>query len=511
MSSVLSSIVTWFATLVYSAMIHGLGWALSWWQSIPSAVVPDPDADRPGGYSPPMPAGMDQIVTIISYLKWASLAVCVLGLLVWAGSLAWGAAKGGSDFLGKMVTWLVGVMLASGGVSLTCWVCGVVTKYFFGNSTVGFLQGSLWWIAVACCSVTLVVGGGVIAWQQKSEDIRKLASSVGTFLATCGLGMSLIVLAIQAGDQFSVWIIGQATDCKGADMGNCVTAVMSMQVLGIQNATWDVWAALLFLILGLLGVIGSIFQIVVFAFKEAVMVVLCGVLPLSASFTFFETGRGFFNKITGWIIAFLLYKPAAAIIYAAGLMMMQGGLGSDMVWPIVYGSALIVMAALALPILLRLVVPMTSPAAGGSGAGGVIAAGAGAALMFSMARGAGRGGSGGGGGGAPSWGPPTGAPAPGGAPNGAPAPGGTPSGNPSGGTPSGTPGAGSPYGSPVGGGAGSPGSSSGAGVAPAGAGSGSGPATSSSSGSGSSGPGWATPVVAGAGALGQSSGDGGDD
>ena len=50
--------------------------------------------------------------------------------------------------------------------------------------------------------------------------------------------------------------------------------------------------------------------------RGGMLVLLVGTLPLIAAFSNTEMGLQWFRKATAWLIAFALYKPAAAIVYA---------------------------------------------------------------------------------------------------------------------------------------------------------------------------------------------------
>ena len=52
------------------------------------------------------------------------------------------------------------------------------------------------------------------------------------------------------------------------------------------------------------------------------LVILAGILPTTAAFTNTEMGRQWFQKAVGWTIAFILYKPAAAIVYSVAFLLM---------------------------------------------------------------------------------------------------------------------------------------------------------------------------------------------
>ena len=76
-------------------------------------------------------------------------------------------------------------------------------------------------------------------------------------------------------------------------------------------------------------------------------------------------------------MAFALYKPAAAIIYAVAFKLggQQGALA------LLDGVMMLILAILALPALLRFLVPATSALAAGGGTGVMLAGAAGAAAM----------------------------------------------------------------------------------------------------------------------------------
>ena len=63
--------------------------------------------------------------------------------------------------------------------------------------------------------------------------------------------------------------------------------------------------------------------------RSGMLVILCGVLPLTASFTNTQTGKSWFTKCIGWLTAFIMYKPAAAIVYAGAFRLAGADAFSD--------------------------------------------------------------------------------------------------------------------------------------------------------------------------------------
>lgn len=110
---------------------------------------------------------------------------------------------------------------------------------------------------------------------------------------------------------------------------------------------------------------------------------LAGTLPLSAAALSTPAGKAWFKRSVGWIIAFLLYKPAAALVYASAFSLTANA--KDLL-SVLSGLMLILLSVFALPALMRLAVPMVAAATGGGG-GELAVAGVGAALATGARRG----------------------------------------------------------------------------------------------------------------------------
>jgi hypothetical protein len=119
--------------------------------------------------------------------------------------------------------------------------------------------------------------------------------------------------------------------------------------------------------------------------RMAMLVILTGTLPLSAAASSTATGRVWFRRSVGWLLAFVLYKPAAAIVYAAAFSMTgptqdsQANQDNDVV-SMISGVVLIVLACFTLPALMRFAAPVVQAAASGKGRGAGASAGSGGAV-----------------------------------------------------------------------------------------------------------------------------------
>ncbi|WP_231369891.1 hypothetical protein [Arthrobacter sp. 135MFCol5.1] len=193
--------------------------------------------------------------------------------------------------------------------------------------------------------------------------------------------MGVISILVIAADAFAAAIIKRSTDGKGfAD---------AFQKIAVINTGGAVF---ILIVLGLIGLIASLVQIVLMVVRSGMLVILAGILPTTAAFTNTEMGRQWFQKAVGWTIAFILYKPAAAIVYSVAFLLMSKTSGKDALIGSITGFTLMIVALFALPALMRFVTPMVGAVAAGSGAAAGAAVGALATGAVSMGRvGSGRG------------------------------------------------------------------------------------------------------------------------
>ncbi|MFF1252615.1 hypothetical protein ACFVYC_08980 [Pseudarthrobacter sp. NPDC058329] len=235
-----------------------------------------------------------------------------------------------------------------------------------------------WTLTLAVLAV--ILGGIRMIWEQRGAPLKDLLRSLLTLTLVSGLGLGVISILVVAADAFSVAIIERSTDGKGF--------AQSMNVLVMTGQT-DVGVFIL-IVMGLIGLIASLVQIVLMVVRSGMLVILAGILPTTAAFTNTEMGRQWFQKAVGWTIAFILYKPAAAIVYSVAFLLMGNTSGQDALVGSITGFTLMIVALFALPALMRFVTPMVGAVASGSGA----AAGAAVGAMATGAVSLGRGGSG---------------------------------------------------------------------------------------------------------------------
>ncbi|MDN5762639.1 MAG: hypothetical protein L0H41_10030 [Microlunatus sp.] len=251
-----------------------------------------------------------------------------------------------------------------------------------------FIQSGLWWYMGALAVLSVIIGGIPMVWENRADPGFDVIKSLFTLLVVAGAGVTFTQLFITASDTFSVWFLQQSLKCDvdsdKACFGKNITTLLA---LGANPATGGSLGAMLVIILGIIASLAAFVQIVLMVLRGGALVILAGVLPISAAATNTETGKNWFRRCIAWLVAFLLYKPAAAIVYAAAFQLVGSDIfkNDDALVSILTGLMLMVMAVVALPALMRFVTPLVSSVASGA-AGGAIAAGAMAALPTGAAQ-----------------------------------------------------------------------------------------------------------------------------
>lgn len=373
-----------------NSVLEGFGKALAsigtMWVAVPTPVLTAGDGTT---RLPTNNPGSEQFSTILGYVTFIGLTLAVLSIIALGAMIALRSRRGeGFRHVGTLGVIFIAVLLISGASALVGGLLG--TNAPEGSSTtVGFLQNSLWYYVGGLAVLSVIIGGIRMAWEQRAQPGKDLIQSLITLVVVSGTGLAVITLATTAADAFSIWILNGATDCDVSVAGesNCfgtniaaMVALSSTSVIGVIGI----------LILGSIALLMTYVQVALMVVRGGLLVILAGVLPLTASFTNTQMGKQWFGKVIGWTIAFILYKPAAALIYAAAFSLTGTDAFKDDgggIWTILTGLALMLMALIALPALLKFVAPMTGAVAGG-GAAGMALAGAAGAIGGDLASGA---------------------------------------------------------------------------------------------------------------------------
>ncbi|MGW4247671.1 hypothetical protein, partial [Nocardia sp. NPDC004722] len=251
------------------------------------------------------------------------------------------------------------------------------------------------------CAIRLAMAHRSGAADHATEAFRVLARSV----FASAVFSTVLVLATQASDAFAEWVINDATHDNAKGVAEAMVTTNTLTALS---------PGLMFSV-AILGMVGAIAQAVFAVVREGLLVVAVGILPLAAASSGTHAGRGLYDRLTCWCVAFVLYKPMAALVYmiafttagkagqTAADAAKSGQLPStDDAQRALVGVVLLCSTALVLPALMRLVSPLTSLGGGISGAligAGAVGAAASSAMKGATGAAPARGGNAGGGGG----------------------------------------------------------------------------------------------------------------
>lgn len=332
--------------------------------------------------------GADAFSEILGYVSGVGLLLCILSVIGFAISFMWRSSRAdGRAAVGRIGFALIAVILITGATALVGAILPTAAPEG-SSSTVGFLQNSLWYYVGALAVLSVIVAGIRMAWEQRAQPGKDLLQSLITLIVVSGAGLLVISLAVSTSDAFSIWVLNGATDCDVSAAGStCFGENISALIILSTSTPIGIIGVL---ILGVIAVLLSFVQIALMVIRGGVLVILAAILPVTASFTNTQMGKQWFQKTVGWTIAFILYKPAAALVYAAAFSLT----GSDVfqsdgggLYSVVTGLALMGMALVALPALLKLIAPATAAVAGG-GAAGLALGGAAGSVGAEVATGA---------------------------------------------------------------------------------------------------------------------------
>lgn len=278
----------------------------------------------------------------------------------------------------------------------TFWVHTPAVPLEGDDNVVKFLQDSTLYYTGVLLIFSIIIAGIKMIWTRKGQPMMDLLASLMRYLIVSAAAVPAVTLLLSAGDQFSTWIISKSTD---EGFSNSLATLLGVAVFtsGITPGI-----AIFVIVMGIIAILLSVMQIGMLIIRSALALLLVGTLPLAFSATNTDFGRQWSQKQISWLIAFILYKPVASLIYAAAFKIFgsfgktDGDIGQKMVY-FISGLILMIAALLALPAMMRLIVPAvgaTSTAGGAMFAGAAISKGASGAVNFGS-RGAAGGGAGG--------------------------------------------------------------------------------------------------------------------
>ncbi|WP_055483416.1 hypothetical protein [Sphaerimonospora mesophila] len=285
------------------------------------------------------------------------------------GQMAAGAANGVLGEIAKAiqdgVTWVIG--------NTVSWWVKIPSPDLAAESAVDRMRQWTLPIAVAVAVLGVISSGAKMALSRKASPLADVGSGLMVMAATSTIGVLIASMLVKAGDAWSDWILNASTH---GDFGERLT-----KVLTLGSAAPGV-----VIVLGVIAILAGVVQAVLMLFREAALVILSGLLPLAAAGSMTTLTKPWFRKLTGWMLALICYKPAAAAVYATTFTMIGNGKDAR---TIVMGFAMLVLSLVALPVLMKFFTWTTGSLATVSGGGGLLGASIAGAVAVGTFRGGG--------------------------------------------------------------------------------------------------------------------------
>lgn len=283
-----------------------------------------------------------------------------------AAVLSWGASKLWGDPVGKFANAVMEGNVQAFVTVMTFWM-SVPTGSLTATDAINGIRNMTWELQLVAMAFGIATGAIRVAMARRhavadgAEETAKML--VRTLFAVSTLPV-LVMTLHRVGDSFSTWVLKQASD---GDINAKINA------LAWVNAKSGMGPILALLLAGI-ATFGSIAQLIALLIREAVLSIAVAVAPIAAASSVTGTGRQSWSSITSYILAALLFKPAASLVYAFAFWAAT----STSVIDAVIGAVLLAVAGVSLPALVRVIAPAVSTISAGAGQAAGIASGAGA-------------------------------------------------------------------------------------------------------------------------------------
>ena len=250
---------------------------------------------------------------------------------------------------------------------------------------IGQINGWMGWYTAAIALIGLLIGLGRMAISNDFKSGLPAVKMVVNLILVTGVYAVAFAGLMTAGDQFAPWIIQKAT---GEELSLSGMLSLSEMMLIYPGGG---------LFLAIIGLLGAVVNVLFMVIQGALASTMFALLPAVAAGSGTEMGSNAFRQLQGWLLAVILFKPVAAIIYAFGMMQMKNPPaieGLDDIGKSIYNAcvAMVIlgMAALALPALIKFLVPVAAAAtsnafSGGAAVAGVAAAGSAVVMVGAVA------------------------------------------------------------------------------------------------------------------------------
>ncbi|MBJ7287563.1 hypothetical protein [Williamsia sp.] len=265
------------------------------------------------------------------------------------GKLAQAAISSWGDGLTLMMTWWLHIPIPQE----------------FETTAPKQLNDATYYIQVSLLALSMAIAGLRLAWARahaRAEVAEETAKMITRAAFAAWSFGPFLLLGRALGDALADYLIKQAGNTDGGTLG----AVKNLLVVGPIPGL----GPFLIIIMAIFGIIGALVQAVCVVMQILLLMPVIGFAPIVAAASGTKAGAQAWEKIKGWGIAFVLYKPVAASMIALALWAANGSTPMGRL----LGMIMLAFSGFALFALMRLVVPAVAEV-GGSGASALVAGG----------------------------------------------------------------------------------------------------------------------------------------
>lgn len=204
-------------------------------------------------------------------------------------------------------------------------------------------QSYLTWLIALILMCSILAQSVRIIIQRKLQPLLDIAQGVGRYVMVSTMGLTLLGAAVAGGDAFAQWALDTATQ----ELEEKLEPVL-------QLSQQDNPISVLFIALAL-GTL-SLIQWLLGFIRQAGIVVLAVFLPLAAAGTLSQAGKDWLSKLLPLLIALVVYKPMAAMIYVIGMELFSSTgaeEGSNKWQTAMVGIMVLGMAIIAMPAMMK--------------------------------------------------------------------------------------------------------------------------------------------------------------
>nr|WP_042183546.1 hypothetical protein [Kibdelosporangium sp. MJ126-NF4]CEL15627.1 Protein sequence is in conflict with the conceptual translation; (MTV016.44c), len: 484. Member of the M. tuberculosis PE-PGRS group of Gly, Ala-rich proteins. Appears to be a gene fragment, should be in-frame with following orf, MTV016.45c, frameshift required around 49595 but couldnot be found on checking BAC and cosmid clones. FASTA scores: Z95844/MTCY493_4 Mycobacterium tuberculosis cosmid (1329 aa) opt: 1457 z-score: 821.7 E( len=244
---------------------------------------------------------------------------------------------------------MIAKMLLTAAMSIYALMTRVIPGLDIGSSQ--RVDQKTQWVVVYLAVGSLIYAAARMAYERKGNAGEAALKGILRLLFVSAAGTAVIGTATVLAENWANHLFSSAVK-------------QMLTGIGCTEPGTGTTEGILLLVLAFLLLISAIVQVVLLYIRLGVMVVLLGTLPVAAAASMTDWGVGWWRKHLGWMVAWILYKPAAALVMYAGATMINSSTFD--VNRKLGGIGLMLLAAVALPALLKIIVP----AIGALGSGG---------------------------------------------------------------------------------------------------------------------------------------------